>query len=70
MMTERQQRLWKQIQEAKADPNHDKVALKRLVHRLTEDDDLEYEMKAQANYRESRGGSRSPAFGKWAHDDE
>lgn len=70
MMTEHQQRLWKQIQAAKADPNHDKAALKRLVHMLTEDDDREREMKAREKYREGRGGSRSPSFGKWARDDE
>ncbi len=70
MMTEHQQRLWKQIQAAKANPKYDPKALKRLVHMLTEDDDREHEMKAREKYREGRGGSRSPSFGKWAHDDE
>ena len=70
MMTERQQRIFAQIQAAKADPKHDPKALKKLAHMLTEDDDIEYDLKRREKYREGRGGSRSPSFGKWARDDE
>jgi len=63
-MTERQQRIFAQIQAAKADPKHDPKSLKRLVHMLTEDDDIEHELMRREKYREGRGGSRSPSLGK------
>ncbi len=72
MMTERQQRIFKLIQVLKKDQKCFKKELKELAHMLTEDDDIERETtwRWRKEYRKGRGGSRSPFFGKWAHDDE
>ena len=69
-MTERQQFIFAQIQAIKADPKHDPKYLKKLAHMLTQDDDISYDMRRRERYRDGRGGSRSPSFGKWARDDE
>lgn len=69
-MTDYQQQLWAKIQAMKADPNHNKAALKRLVHLMTEDDDISGEIKARERFREGRKGGRNPAYGKWRRGDE
>lgn len=69
-MNEAQKRIWRQIQDLKADPHRDEAALKRLARMLTRDDDRSREMEAMAKLRDSRGGSRSPSFGKWPSNDD
>lgn len=69
-MTERQQRIFAHIQAEKASPSPDPNLLKKLAHLLTEDDDIADDLKRQEKYREGRGGSRSPSYGRWKRDDE
>jgi hypothetical protein len=69
-MTERQQRIFADIQAEKAMPNPDPKLLKKLAHWLTEDDDIADDLKRREKYREGRGGSRSPSYGRWSRDDE
>ena len=68
-LTPRQRSLLRQIDAIKAMPGHDRDQLRKLVHQLTEDDDISIELRRDEKRRQGRAGSRSPHFGVWLDDD-
>lgn len=69
-MTPRQEKLWEQIQAAKADPGHDKAGLKRLVKQMVDEDDIVSDLRAGEAKDPRACVGRSIQFGKFRRDDE